>query len=272
MIARTLNFQRFWALKAFCSIASLILIFGVGLLAAPQKAAKPKAPAHAVPTPPSAPFHVGETLNYSGQWLKVNDVVSATLSVVDDRPFNGHPAWHFQAQVHTKNPLRYLYPVDDQFDSYASFVDLTGMQFEMYLHQPGKQENRIQRLSATAAPAPSGATLVQVLPGTRDALGFFYFLRTVNWKVTPEVQMPVFDGHKLYEARASVSDPRREIIVPAGNFMSTGIGVRIFDNGVEVTTITVTIWLAQDAAHTPVLIEADLPFGSGRVELGAPAN
>jgi hypothetical protein len=29
----------------------------------------------------------------------------------------------------------------------------------------------------------------------------------------------------------------------------------------------VTIWLAQDAAHTPVLIEAELPFGTGRVEL-----
>jgi hypothetical protein len=272
VIARTLNYRRYVTLRNFCAIAALVLLCAAGLLASQQRSAKPKPPAPASPTPPVAPFHAGEILNYSGQWLKVNDVVSATLSIMDDHPFDGHPAWHFHGQVHTKNPLRYLYPVDDQFDSYSSHVDFTGMQFEMYLHQPGKQENHIQKLSATPAPAPAAGTLVQVLPGTRDALGFFYFLRTVNWKSTPEVRMPVYDGHKLYEARASVLDPRSDVTVLAGNFVATGIAVRIFDNGAELTAIKVTIWLAQDAAHTPVLIEADLPFGSGRVELAPQSN
>jgi len=272
-IARTLNFRRFYAPGTAYLIGLMILACAGALVAAPQRAGKAKPPVTAPLKVSPAPFRVGEVLNYSGQWLKMNDVVAARLSVVDDHLFNGHAAWHFQAQLQTKNPLRYLFPLDDQFDSYSSHSDFAGMQFEMYLHQPGKQENRILRLSSTSAPAPDGATLAQVLPGTMDALGFVYYLRTVNWNKTPNVRMPVFDGHKLYEIRASIGEAHREVRVLAGTFVATGIALHVFEHDVEATEIKVTIWLAQDAAHTPVLFEAELPFGVGRGELApVPAN
>jgi hypothetical protein len=272
-IARTFNFRRSYAPIGVYVIGLMILACAGALVAAPQRAGKAKSAATAAANVAPAPFRAGEVLNYSGQWLKMNDVLTARLSVVDDHPFNGHPAWHFQAQLQTKNPLRYLFPLDDQFDSYSSHSDLAGMQFEMYLHQPGKQENRILRLSSTPAPAPDGATVAQVLPGTLDALGFVYYLRTVNWNKTPKVRMPVFDGHELYEIRASVAEAHKEVRVLAGTFVATGIALQVFEHDVEATEIKVTIWLAQDAAHTPVLFEAELPFGVGRGELvPAPAN
>lgn len=194
-------------------------------------------------------------------------VVSARLSVTDDRPFYGKPAWHLQAHLQTLSPLRYLYPVDDQFDSYAGHADLIGLQFEMYLHESGKSENHILHLSSAQTPAPAGTTQVQVLPGTRDPLGFIYYLRTVDWQKTPEVRSTVFDGQKLYTVVASVATPRSEIKVQAGTFTATGLGFKVLDRGTEITNMKITLWLAQDEAHTPVLIELALPFGSGRVEL-----
>jgi hypothetical protein len=193
--------------------------------------------------------------------------VTARLSVVGEQVFYGRPAWHVQAQAHTNNPLRYLVTVDDQFDSYASRSDLTGLQFEMYLHEQGKAENHIFRLSSVSSPAPSGATQVQVLPNTRDALGFAYYLRTVNWEQTAEVRAPVFDGRKIYEVRARVTTPHGEVSVRAGKFKTTAIGLRVYDRGTELTDTKLTIWIAHDPAHTPVLIEVELPFGSGRIEL-----
>lgn len=249
------------------AITALAVLPALALAAGTQRKTV-KGPAPAAPAAiPAAPFRSGETLLYTVQWLGMSEAVSARLRVVGEQDFFGKPAWHFQAQAHTNNPLRYIVSVDDQFDSYASRTDLTGLQFEMYLREQGESENQICRLSSASTPAPAGATQVQVLPNTRDALGFAYYLRTVNWEQTAEVRAPVFDGHKIYEARARMMTPRAEISVKAGKYTATSIGVRIYDRGTEVAGTKLKIWLAQDPAHTPVLIEVELPFGTGRVEL-----
>jgi len=268
-IASMLNLQfpswlvRGCAIPALAVLPALVLAAGTQRQTAKRLAPKPSAPAAI----PATPFCSGEILSYTVRWLGMNDAVSARLTVVGEQDFFGKPAWHVQAQAHTNNPLRYIVSVDDQFDSYASRTDLTGLQFEMYLHEQGKSENHIYRLSSASTPAPAGATQVQVLPNTRDALGFAYYLRTVNWEQTAEVRAPVFDGHKIYEARARMMTPEAEISVKAGKYAATSIGLRIYDRGTEVTATKLTIWLAQDPAHTPVLIEVELPIGTGRVEL-----
>jgi hypothetical protein len=245
------------------------------VIAAPQRPSKPRPSpvAPASPAIPAVPFRAGEILNYTLQWTlgnngyKISDGASARLTAVGQQNFFRRQVWHVQAQFHTNNPLRYLFVLDDQFDSYASRIDFAGIQFEMYLHEQGKGENHIYRLSSVSSPAPDGATQVQVLPNTRDALGFAYFLRTINWEQTTEVRTPVFDGRKIYEVQARATNPGEEVTVRAGKFNATGISLRIYDRGAEVTGTKLKIWIAQDSAHTPVLIEVVLPFGTGRVEL-----
>jgi uncharacterized protein DUF3108 len=267
LLARRLNYAR----KNFAAgcIALVTLIFATALLAAPQQktARKPAKPAATSSAAPAAPFHSGESLAYSGLWLSLKDVVAAQLTASDDRPFSGHPEWHFQAQLQTKNPLRYILPVDDHFDSYSAHTDLTGEQFEMHLNEGSKIENHILRMTSLQAPLPAGATQMQVLRGTRDALGFLYYLRTVNWQQSTDVRSPVFDGRKVYDVHATVTTPRSDIAVAAGKFTATGLSIRPYFNGKELADTKITLWIAQDAAHTPVLIELELPFGSGRVEL-----
>jgi hypothetical protein len=268
-LASIFNSTRFRNATRACLVLALTALPALALITAPQKS-KTQHPAPKAPAPPAipaAPFHAGENLNYTVNWSRINDAVTAKLTVVGEQAFYGKAAWHVQAQAHTNNPLRYVVTVDDQFDSYASRMDLTGMQFEMYLHEQGKAENHLFRLSSVSSPAPNGATQVQVLPNTRDALGFAYYLRTVNWEQTAEVRSPVFDGRKIYEVRARVTNPRGEVSVRAGKFIATAIGLRVYDRGTELTTTKLTIWIAQDPAHTPVLIEVELPFGTGRVEL-----
>jgi hypothetical protein len=123
------------------------------------------------------------------------------------------------------------------------------------------------RLTPGQGALPPGTTQVQVLRGTRDALGFLYYLRTVNWQPTTEVRSPVFDGRKVYDVRVTVVTPRNELAIAAGKFVATGLSVRAFINGKELPDTKITLWIAQDSAHTPVLIDLTLPFGSGRIEL-----
>jgi hypothetical protein len=264
-LARMLNSSRKNIFPGCFAIATLM--FAATLIAAPQQKTAKKPSKPPVAAVPAAPFRNAESLAYSGAWLSLSDVLSIQLNANDDRPFNAHPEWHFQARLQTKNPLHYVLAVDDRFDSYSAHTDFAGEQFEMHLNEGSKVENHILRIAPSQAPLPAGATQVQLLHGTRDALGFLYYLRTVNWQQITEVRSPVFDGRKVYDVRAAVVTPRSDLKVAAGNFTATGLSIRPYFNGKELADTKITLWIAQDAAHTPVLIELVLPFGSGRVEL-----
>jgi hypothetical protein len=266
-IARMFNFSPRTFYRFSPLIVGLFLTFGQSLWGGPQRQQSSRAKTSTATAVPVSPFHIGEDLTYSGEWLRMSDVISAQVTVAGDSPFFGHPAWHLKVQFHTRNPLRYLAAVDDQFDSYSDHSDLSGYQFEMYTHQSGKSETRILRLSPTQSPAPPDAIQVQVLPGTRDPLGFAYFLRTINWEKTREVRSPVYDGHRLYEVRAEVASPREEITVLAGKYSATGISIHVFDHGTEKSDLKITVWLAQDESRTPVLLEIETALSSGRIEL-----
>ena len=234
------------------------------------KKSAPKPTAAAAPAAPpktEVPFRAGETLNFSGQWLGMSGAITAELSVPEQRAVYGRDAWHLRAQLHTNNPLRYLVAVDDQFDAYDALAELLGLQFEMYLHESGRSETHLFRLAPTPVEARANVTDVRVPQGTRDPLGMLYLLRTVDWQKASEARGPVFDGRKIYDVRAQLATPQQEISVTAGKYNASGIAVRVFENGSEMTNTKLKLWIAHDAAHTPVLLEMELPIGTGRVEL-----
>lgn len=242
-----------------------------GVPAQKPKRAKPaaKAPAHPVaPAAAAVPFRPGETLEYRVLFSKYSvNAAKIETSVIEQRNFFGHLAWHFRAVAHTMDTTRMLFAIDDEFDSYTSAATLFSLQYEMYLHEQGKEQTSVYRMTTDADPAPPNVTAVRVVPGTRDAINFLYELRAADWQRTPELHAPVFDGRRLYDVVARVDTPQGTAAVPAGNIPATRIAIRLFDHGKELTDTRLWVWIARDAAHTPVLVEADIPFGTARIEL-----
>ena len=209
----------------------------------------------------------GEVLEFSGSVAKVNDVASLRLLVNGRKQIAGKDAWHLQAFAHTQNPLRMVFELDDQFDSYSVAGDFASVQYEMHLSERGQKVQSVQRLTPTAKePAPAGMIGARVLPGTRDPLGMMQYLRSVDWAKTPVVNGPVYDGRKLYEVRAEKIGSAA-VQVPAGKFSTSTVEIKVFDNGVEMKDAHFALYLAKDEARTPVLLEAVLPFAAARVEL-----
>jgi len=222
-------------------------------------------PAPALPAGFAPP--AGEALEFSANVSKVNNVATLRLSVNGRKEIAGKDAWHLQAFAHTQNPLRIVFELDDQFDSYSAPGDFTSVQYEMRLSERGTRVNSIQRMTATGRePAPADATAARVLPGTRDPLGMMQYLRSVDWSKTPEVHGPVYDGRKLYEVKARKIGSA-EVQVPAGHFSTNTVEIRVFDNGEEMKDAHFTLYLAKDVARTPVLLEVTLPFAEARVQL-----
>ncbi len=213
------------------------------------------------------PFRAGETLNYRVSWAAFSTAASVQLTVAERRVLFGWQTWHFRAVAQTLNPVSTLFPIEDQFDSYTDAESLESRQFETHLNELGKISDQVLHLVATGQKSRAPGASVVVLPGTRDPLGTLYALRAVDWQHTPELDAPVFDGKDVFEMRARRDSPDEAVTVPAGNFTASQISIRVFQHEKEVTAIHIAIWVAADPAHTPVVLQATLPFGTLRAEL-----
>jgi Protein of unknown function (DUF3108) len=227
----------------------------------PAKAAPPEAD-------PGVPLRTGEILEYTADVAKVSNVASLRLETAERRNFVGKSAWHLQAFAHTQNPLRMVFELDDQFDSYSDAGTLVSLQYEMHLSERGQKVDSVQRMTATGRePATGNASQTHVLPGTRDPLGMMQYLRHVDWSKTHEVRGPVYDGHKLYDVRATLAGAAQSVTVPAGTYTADKVEIRVFDNGEEMKDAHFFVYFAGNEARTPVLLEAEMPFANARVAL-----
>jgi hypothetical protein len=236
---------------------------------APPTSPEPSARKEPASAEPAFVLRQGETLEYDANVTKLNSTVAhLKISAVEKRSSAGHGTWHLQALAHTENPYRMVFELDDQFDSYSDAAAMTSVQYEMHLNERGQKVDSVQRmLTSMQDPLPNGAAGVRVLPGTRDPLGMLEYLRTIDWTHTSEVRSPVFDGHKLYDARAVYVGKANSIRVPAGTFNTSKIEIHVLENGQEMKDAHFVLYLTNDSTRLPVLMEAVLPAATARVEL-----
>jgi hypothetical protein len=232
-----------------------------------DKKSKSRGPAKNVVNDVPMPFRIGEKLNYHVAWAAFPTAASVQLSVPERRDLFGWGTWHFRASAHTQSPVRSLFVIDDEFDSYTDASTLESRQFEMHLDEMGRKHDEVLAVAYEGQPTRAPGPKIIVLPGTRDPLGAFYALRGVDWQHTTEFRVPVFDGRDVYEMLARLEAPGDKVTAEAGVYSASRLSIHLFQHGKEVSETSFSVWLAHDAARTPVLMQAELPFGSLRVEL-----
>ena len=213
------------------------------------------------------PFRAGETLNYRIAWSAFSNAASLQVSVPERRILFGWPTWHFRASLHTQNPVRNLFSIDDEFDSYTDSSTMESRQYELYLSELGKKSTEVLHFVPSGQTSQAPPPQVIVLPGTRDPVAVLYAIRGVDWHHAADFHAPVYDGHDLYQLNAAVQAKSDMVSVPAGTFTATRLAVRLAQNPRNVVSIDFEVWLANDTARTPVQFLAELPFGNVRAEL-----
>jgi hypothetical protein len=214
----------------------------------------------------SSIFRIGEILNYRIDWQRYAGAGIAQLQVMDRGDFHGAPAWHFRASVHTVQPIRALYSMDDQIDSYALFAGLVSRQYQERFREFGKPEDTDANFVFPGEVSDVPAPHVIVPQGTHDALSAIYLLRATDWRSIRELRAPVFDGQDVYEMIAKPDAPAA-LHISMGTYEATEVEIRLLDSGKEIPDERFKVWIADDAARTPLLCEADLSFGTLRIEL-----
>jgi len=262
-------------------LLGLILAFACALAASPaigqaaassektthHRTAKGKSDPPAAMKPVAMPFRTGETLNYRVSWSAFSNAASVQLAVPEQRDLFGYSTWHFRAQAHTTSTVRSLFSVDDQFDSYTDRATLETRQYETHLNELGKIDDQVFHFTAPGQASHSPGPSVVVPAGTLDPLGAMFVLRHIDWEHTPEFHGTVYDGRDLYEITAKRETANDSVAIAAGTFSASRISIDLFQHQKPVPGVHAIAWIANDAARTPVLMEAQLPFGNVRAEL-----
>jgi len=255
--------------RVLAALLAALAVFGAAALGAAHKQAREKKKAPAPPGPATVPFALGERLDYAVEWNRTLTAATVRLAVTERREFFGSQAWHFQATAQTIDPLRRIFMLDDQFDSYTDAITLESHQYESYLREQGKREDLVVPMATQSQSGRANRRVYVVFPGTTDPLGMIYRLRPLDWKSSPEERLRLFDGRKFYDIEARREALGTPVTVAAGTFAATRIALRILQDGVEMPNLKVWVSLSEDAAHTPVLIEAEASIGTVRAELTA---
>lgn len=225
-----------------------------------------------IPPPPAdavVPFAVGEKLEYAAQWNRFVTAATVRLAVTERREFFGAQVLHFQAFAQTIDPVRKLFTLDDQFDSYTDTVTLESHQYESYVREQDHREDLVVPMATSTQFGRANRRVYVVFPGTTDPVGMIYRLRTVDWKKDQESRLRVFDGRKFYDVEARRDMAGTHVTVATGSYVATRIALRILSDGVELPDLKLWVSLSEDAARTPVLFEAEASIGTIRAELTA---
>lgn len=211
-------------------------------------------------------LRVGEVLNYRIDWQRYAGAGVAQLQVVDRGQFFGASAWHFRASVHTAHPVRALYPMDGEIDSYAVVAGLESREYQEHFSEFGKPQDSKVTLIVPGEISDAPAPHVIVPAATRDVLSAIYLLRATNWRAQPELRVPVYDGENVYEMIAK-ADESSDLHIGTEDYHATEIEIHLQDRETKVPNEYFRIWLAGDTTQTPLLCEAELPSGMFRIEL-----
>lgn len=213
------------------------------------------------------PFKTGESLTYRVGWSRFDDAASVQLTVPERRTLYGWETWHFRAAIHTVSPVRTLFTIDDQFDSYSDVSALESRQYEQYLSELGHKETHILHFLPEGQEERAPGPFFQVPAGARDPLGELYALRCADWQHTTGARAVASDGRDVYDMTAEREATTENVTVPVGTFAASRIAIHVTQRGKTGSGLDFKVWFARDAARTPVLIEASMPFGNLRVEL-----
>jgi len=210
---------------------------------------------------PSAPFQVGEQLNYT---VALNFIQGgqASMSVTGMDTLNGFPCYHIVSHTRSTGLVDRLYPVRDHIESWIDSEGFFSRRLKKDIKEGRYHKKYAVRFDYQDSLARSADDTVRITEPIHDGLSIFYYLRTRQLQIGQQIAVNNFDNDKFKPFRIMVT--RREMVsVPAGTFdcyvLEPVSGKRALFKKYENE---VTVYLSKDQHRLPVMIINKANFGN----------
>jgi len=220
------------------------------------------------------PFVDGERLAFDVQWMGDVPAGVITLTVraatAAERAAWPGAEWHMGAGARTAPWVSRFFEADDQFSSLMT-SDLQPLFHVRQIHEGPRVLTRTylydevrRRVStgadATAARVP-GAIATPWVPGTRDAIGVLYYMRTQRFVPGKERVVPVNDAGTNLRVRVRFDGIETLPDATGTTVEAERYAVRVERRLARSQPVTATLWLARQGARQPLRIAVSAGFG-----------
>jgi hypothetical protein len=209
--------------------------------------------------PAPVPWAVGEFLEYDVKFGAIT-AGSGRMQVVGLESLRGRPTWHLRFNV--SGGIRYLYRVNDSYDSWLDVESLHSLRFIQELSEGNRNRMRIYDIFPDRVSyLEHGKEERPSVPEPLDDASFFFFIRSIPLEVGKE-----YEFNRYFDPRSNpviIRVLRKEHIqVPAGGFDAIVLQPIIKTSGIFSEGGRAEIWLSDDQRRLLLQMKSKLPFGS----------
>ncbi len=214
-----------------------------------------------------APFKVGEKLVFSVSWSDIVKAGTATLSVPGVKVFNGRKVYHIISTASSAPQPSAIFYTRDRIDTYLDTQNYTIWKSEKHLVEGEYKNDEVIYYNPPQRTSTRGVATMRTLPNPRDALGGFYYVRTLNLAVGGQVRVNYADGKVTKPIVVKVLR-KEQVTVPAGTFDTIVIEPVLKETeGIFKQEGRIWIWVTDDEKKMPVILKSKIVIGNIEVKL-----
>jgi hypothetical protein len=214
-----------------------------------------------------AAFSAGEKLVFSVSWSDIVKAGTATLSVPGVKVFNGHKVYHIVSTASSGPQVSAFFYTRDRIDVYLDAVNYTIWKSEKHLVEVTYKNDEVIYFNPPDRTATRGVATMRTLPEPRDALGGFYYVRSLDLTVGSEITLNYADG-KISKPIVIKVLRKEQVTVPAGTFDTIVIEPVLDETeGIFKQEGRIWIWVTDDENKMPVILKSKIAIGNVEVKL-----
>jgi len=207
------------------------------------------------------PFQAGETLIYNAGF-RLFSAGKTIMEVTAGDTTGKDTALRIISHTETAPFFDRLYRIRDRVELWLDPATLELLRMERDIH-----EGRYKRQDTTTVDRRAGLIYTRkdtlaVEGPVFDPIGAVYYLRRLPLAIGDNIRLSIFDGKRLRKVAIAVRG-KKQIQVPAGTFECLVLKPEPLDRR-RLTKVEglLHLWLATDAARTPVRLEQKTGFGT----------
>jgi hypothetical protein len=214
-----------------------------------------------------APFQAGEKLVFSVSWSDIVKAGTATLSVPGVKVFNGRKVYHIVSTASSGPQVSAFFYTRDRIDVYLDAETYTIWKSEKHLVEGTYKNDEVIYFDPVNRTAVRGVKTMRTLAEPRDALGGFYYVRSLDLPVGGEMTVNYADG-KISKPIVVKVLRKEQVTVPAGTFDTIVIEPVLEETeGIFKQEGRIWIWVTDDDKKMPVILKSKIAIGEILVQL-----
>jgi hypothetical protein len=155
----------------------------------------------------------------------------------------------------------------DRIDIYLDVDDYTIWKSEKHLVEGTYTKDEVIYFDPAGRTATRGVKTMRTLASPRDALGGFYYVRSLDLEVGEDVEVNYADG-KVSKPIVIKVLRKEQVTVPAGTFDTLVIEPVLNETeGIFKQEGQIWIWVTDDENKMPVILKSKIAIGNIEVQL-----